>query len=69
MTITSVLSPWVAILKMSWAKMRILFKKEVPFPDEPNYCLALAYDVEVDVQQITLVINGLAGMSRPHRLF
>ena len=30
-------------------------------PDEPNYCFAPAYDVEADVQQIRLVIEGLAG--------
>ena len=30
-------------------------------PDEPNYCFAPAYDVETDVQQIRIVIEGLAG--------
>ena len=30
-------------------------------PDEPNYCFAPAYDVEVDVQQIRIVIEGMAG--------
>ena len=30
-------------------------------PDKPNYCFAPAYDVEADVQQIRLVIEGLAG--------
>ena len=30
-------------------------------PDEPNYCFAPAYDVEADVQQIRIVIEGLAG--------
>ena len=30
-------------------------------PDEPNYCFVPAYDVEADVQQIRLVIEGLSG--------
>ena len=30
-------------------------------PDEPNFCFVPAYDVEVDVQQIRLVIEGLSG--------
>ena len=30
-------------------------------PDEPDYCFAPAYDVETDVQQIRIVIEGLAG--------
>ena len=30
-------------------------------PDEPNYCFVPAYDVEADVQQIRIVIEGLAG--------
>ena len=30
-------------------------------PDNPNYCFCPAYDVEDDVQQIRLVIGGLAG--------
>ena len=30
-------------------------------PDEPNFCFAPAYDVETEVQQIHLVIEGLAG--------
>ncbi|MCY4222410.1 MAG: hypothetical protein OXC65_01495 [Thiotrichales bacterium] len=30
-------------------------------PDHPNYCFVPAYDVETDVQQIRLVIEGLAG--------
>ena len=30
-------------------------------PDNPNYCFCPAYDVEDDVQQIRLVIEGLAG--------
>ena len=30
-------------------------------PDEPNYCFAPAYDVETEVQQIRIVIEGLAG--------
>ena len=34
---------------------------EQALPDEPNHCFAPAYDVEADVQQIRLVIEGLAG--------
>ena len=30
-------------------------------PDDPNYCFVSAYDVEADMQQIRLVIEGLAG--------
>ncbi len=30
-------------------------------PDEPNFCFAPAYDVETEVQQIHIVIEGLAG--------
>ena len=30
-------------------------------PDEPIYCFAPAYDVETEVQQIRIVIEGLAG--------
>ena len=30
-------------------------------PDEPNFCFVPAYDVETDVQQIRIVIEGLAG--------
>ena len=30
-------------------------------PDEPNCCFVPAYDVETDVQQIRIVIEGLAG--------
>ncbi len=30
-------------------------------PDNPNFCFCPAYDVEVDVQQIRIVIEGLAG--------
>ena len=30
-------------------------------PDEPNYCFVPAYDVEADVQQIRIVIEGMAG--------
>ena len=30
-------------------------------PDEPNICFVPAYDVETDVQQIRIVIEGLAG--------
>ena len=30
-------------------------------PDEPNYCFVPAYDVETDVQQIRIVIEGMAG--------
>lgn len=30
-------------------------------PDNPNFCFTPAYDVETDVQQIRIVIEGLAG--------
>ena len=30
-------------------------------PDEPDFCFVPAYDVEADVQQIRIVIEGLAG--------
>ena len=30
-------------------------------PDNPNYCFVPTYDVEADVQQIRLVIEGLSG--------
>ena len=30
-------------------------------PDEPNFCFAPAYDVETEVQQIHIVIEGLSG--------
>ena len=30
-------------------------------PDNPNFCLCPAYDVETEVQQIRIVIEGLAG--------
>ena len=30
-------------------------------PDNPNFCFAPAYDVEADVQQIRIVIEGMAG--------
>ena len=30
-------------------------------PDNPNYCFCPAYDLEEEVQQIRLVIEGLAG--------
>ena len=30
-------------------------------PDNPNFCFCPAYDVETDVQQIRIVIEGLAG--------
>ena len=30
-------------------------------PDEPHFCFVPAYDVETDVQQIRIVIEGLAG--------
>ena len=32
-------------------------------PDNPNYCFVPAYDVEADVQQIRLVVEGLSGHS------
>ncbi len=30
-------------------------------PDEPNFCFVPAYDVDTEVQQIRIVIEGLAG--------
>ena len=30
-------------------------------PDEPNFCFCPAWDVETEVQQIRIVIEGLAG--------
>ena len=30
-------------------------------PDEPNFCFCPTYDIEADVQQIRIVIEGLAG--------
>ena len=30
-------------------------------PDCPNYCFVPAYDVETEVQQIRIVIEGMAG--------
>ena len=30
-------------------------------PDNPNFCFVPAYDVETEVQQIRIVIEGLAG--------
>ena len=30
-------------------------------PDNPNFCFCPAYDIETDVQQIRIVIEGLAG--------
>ena len=30
-------------------------------PDEPNFCFVPAYDIETEVQQIRIVIGGLAG--------
>ena len=30
-------------------------------PDEPDFCFVPAYDVETDVQQIRIVIEGLSG--------
>ena len=30
-------------------------------PDNPDFCFVPAYDVEADVQQIRIVIEGLAG--------
>lgn len=34
-------------------------------PDEPNFCFVPAYDVGTDVQQIRIVIEGLAGHVPP----
>ena len=30
-------------------------------PDEPNFCFVPAYDIEADVQQIRIVIEGMSG--------
>ncbi|MXW92486.1 MAG: hypothetical protein F4114_05465 [Rhodospirillaceae bacterium] len=30
-------------------------------PDNPNFCFCPAYDVETDVQQIRIVVEGLTG--------
>ena len=30
-------------------------------PDDPNYCFVPAYDIEDEVQQIRIVIEGMAG--------
>ena len=30
-------------------------------PDNPNFCFCPAYDVETEVQQIRIVIEGMAG--------
>ena len=30
-------------------------------PDNPNFCFTPAYDIETEVQQIRIVIEGLAG--------
>ena len=30
-------------------------------PDNPNFCFCPAYDMEADVQQIRIVIDGLTG--------
>ena len=30
-------------------------------PDDPNYCFVPAYDVEDEVQQIRIVIEGMSG--------
>ncbi len=30
-------------------------------PDNPNYCFCPSYDVEEDVQQICIVVEGLTG--------
>ena len=30
-------------------------------PDDPSYCFVPAYDVETEVQQIRIVIEGMAG--------
>ena len=32
-----------------------------PLPDDPNFCFVPAYDVETEVQQIRIVIEGLSG--------
>ncbi len=30
-------------------------------PDEPNYCFVPAYDIETEMQQIRIVIEGMEG--------
>ena len=30
-------------------------------PDDPNYCFCPAYDIEDEVQQIRIVIEGMSG--------
>ena len=30
-------------------------------PDEPNYCFVPAYDIEDEVQQIRIVVDGMSG--------
>ena len=30
-------------------------------PDDPNYCFVPAYDIEDEVQQIRIVIEGMSG--------
>ena len=34
---------------------------EQTLPDEPDFCFVPAYDVETEVQQIRIVIDGMAG--------
>ncbi|MDE0453712.1 MAG: hypothetical protein OXJ63_00195 [Gammaproteobacteria bacterium] len=34
---------------------------EQTLPDNPNFCFCPAYDIETDVQQIRIVIEGLTG--------
>ena len=34
---------------------------EQTLPENPNFCFCPAYDAETDVQQIRIVIEGLAG--------
>ena len=31
-------------------------------PDDPNYCFVPAYDIEDEVQQIRIVIEGMSGL-------
>ena len=30
-------------------------------PDDPNYCFVPAYDIEDEVQQIRIVVDGMSG--------
>ena len=30
-------------------------------PDDPNYCFVPAYDIEDEVQQIRIVVDGMTG--------